>query len=187
MINYIKELDKNIFLYFNGYHSPFFDKLMFFVSSSWFWIPIILLIIFLCIKTYKSKFYLPLLIFIFCFTVTDLGSGIIKKSVKRYRPSHNLEIQNEVHTVSGYKGGLYGFFSGHATNSFGLAVLISLFFRRKWITFLSFLWAILVSYSRIYLGVHYPSDILVGIIVGTLIGTFFYLMSTKIRLLKPYM
>jgi undecaprenyl-diphosphatase len=93
-------------------------------------------------------------------------SHITKESYKRYRPSHNLELAQKVHVVNDYRGGQYGFFSGHATSSFGLALITLLFVKRKLYTYIIIAWAVLVSYSRIYLGVHFPSDIFIGVLVG---------------------
>lgn len=180
MIEYLKNIDINLFFAINKFHSPFFDGIMFFVSSKWFWIPIVLLILILCIKSFKRRFYIPVLALIFCFFLTDRANSISKKLTKRYRPSHNTEIQTQVHIVNGYRGGLYSFFSGHAANSLGLALLASMFFKKKWLIIFLISWSLLVSYSRIYLGVHYPSDIIVGWIFGALIAVFVYKITEKI-------
>ncbi len=180
MIDYLKNIDLNLFFTINKFHSPFFDGIMFFVSSKWFWIPIILIVLFFSIKNFRKNFYIPILALLFCFFLTDRANSVSKKLTKRYRPSHNTEIQTQVHIVNGYRGGLYSFFSGHAANSLGLALLASMFFRKKWLTIFLVSWSVLVSYSRIYLGVHYPSDIIVGWICGALIAVLVYKISVKI-------
>jgi undecaprenyl-diphosphatase len=108
--------------------------------------------------------------------LTDQTANQTKHAIKRYRPSHNLEIQSQVHTINDYKGGTYGFFSGHATNTFGVAMLLFLIFSKESKLFRSafFVWAAIISYSRIYLGVHYPSDIFVGLVVGLFWGYVVY-------------
>ncbi|MDR2836905.1 MAG: phosphatase PAP2 family protein [Bacteroidales bacterium] len=179
MIEFIKHIDQSVFLFFNGLHLSFLDPIMKFISSNWFWIPIVLLFIGLYIKYFKKKFWIPIVFTIICFALTDSGATFVKNSAKRYRPSHNLEIQNQVHVVDNYRGGQYGFFSGHASNSFGLALLTLLFIRKKYYTIIVSVWAIIVSYSRIYVGVHYPLDIFCGFLYGILIATILYLIYTK--------
>lgn len=180
MIEFIKNIDLNLFFAINKLHNPFFDEIMFFVSSKWFWIPIILILLFFSIRNFKSRFYIIVLALVFCFFLTDRANSITKKMTKRYRPSHNTEIQTQVHIVKGYRGGLYSFFSGHAANSLGLALLASMFFKKKWLAIFLLFWSFLVSYSRIYIGVHYPSDIIVGWICGALISVLTYKISEKI-------
>ena len=108
-------------------------------------------------------------------TLADqISSGLIKDFIGRFRPTHNPEIESIVHTVNGYKGGLYGFVSSHAANTLGVAVYISLLFRNRYITLFMMLWSLLVAYSRIYLGVHYPGDILGGMVVGVISGFVVY-------------
>ena len=102
----------------------------------------------------------------------------------RYRPSHNLNLQGLVHSVNGYTGGLYGFVSSHAANSFGIAIFTALFLKNRWYWNLILLWAVLVSYSRIYLGVHYPSDVLSGAFLGAFWAGILFLLTRKLLKLK---
>lgn len=103
---------------------------------------------------------------------TDQSSNRVKHHVKRYRPTHNIEIGEKVHILHDYRGGKYGFFSGHSANCFGIAMLLFLVFSNKplWFRSIFFVWAAITAYSRIYLGVHYPSDIFVGFLVGLFWG-----------------
>jgi undecaprenyl-diphosphatase len=173
-MEWIENIDRSIFLLFNGINSPWFDPIMKAISSFWIWYPIVALFIFLLVKKYRKKFWIPLVVAIICFALTDQSSTLVKKSTQRYRPTHNIEIAHEVHVVNNYRGGQYGFFSGHAANSFGLALISILFLKnRKW-TVIVLIWAAMVSYSRIYLGVHYPSDIFVGTIAGLGIAYLIY-------------
>jgi len=104
--------------------------------------------------------------------LSDQISVIIKESVQRFRPTHQENISDLVYTVNDYKGGDFGFLSSHASNSFALAVfLISIFGKQlKYFTPLIIFWAVLISYSRIYLGVHYPGDIIAGALLGSILG-----------------
>jgi undecaprenyl-diphosphatase len=105
---------------------------------------------------------------------------LFKEVFMRLRPCHEPELAGQVRLVTHGCGGQYGFVSTHATNSFNLAVLSALLIKRKWFTISVFAWAILVSYSRVYVGVHYPGDILGGAILGGLIGTSVYFLTRKV-------
>lgn len=169
-MEYIENIDRQIFLFLNSLNTSWLDPIMSILSSFWIWYIIVVLFIFFIYLKFKKSFWKPLVVAIICFALTDQSSNLIKHSVKRYRPSHNVEISNKVHIVNNYKGGLYSFVSGHACNSFGLALITLLFIKnKKWSIFV-FTWACLVSYSRIYVGVHYPSDLLFGAILGICIA-----------------
>ncbi|HOY39091.1 MAG: phosphatase PAP2 family protein [Bacteroidales bacterium] len=180
MLQRLENIDQQLFLFFNALHSPTFDSLMFFITGSWFWLPFIIYLIWMCYRRFSKWFWLAFLILAFCFLCTDQISGFIKNAVERYRPSHNLSLTGQVHLLNGYTGGLYGFVSSHAANSFGLAVLAGLLFRNSLVTAIMLAWAILVSYSRIYAGVHYPSDIIAGAITGIFIAWIIYFAICRI-------
>lgn len=173
-MEYLKNLDREIFLYLNSLNTSWLDPIMKALSSFWVWYIVAILLIIFLIKKFKHKFWIPLLVSIICFAITDQSSNLIKHSVKRYRPSHNLEISDKVHTIDNYKGGMYSFVSGHACNSFGLAFISLLFLRNKKWTIFILIWAGIVSYSRIYLGVHYPADLIAGGILGVCIALIVY-------------
>jgi len=170
----IKQLDQSFFLFLNELHSVFWDKVMFLFSSREIWIPFYALIIYMIVKTYKKNSIYILILIGLSIAVSDQFSGLIKNSVERLRPSNDPTISNLVHIVNEYRGGTFGFFSSHASNSFTIAVIASLLFKKRMFTITMFIWAILISYTRIYLGLHYPGDILTGWIWGALIGYGFY-------------
>jgi undecaprenyl-diphosphatase len=110
------------------------------------------------------------LVFLFC----DQLASLAKPYFHRFRPTHHPDFKYLVHTVFDYRGGSYGFFSGHATNAFGIATFLSLLFRNKILSVTMIIFAVITAYTRIYLGVHFISDVLVGAFVGTLIGYLVY-------------
>jgi undecaprenyl-diphosphatase len=177
MFDKLELLDRELFLAINGFHAPIFDSLMYYVSQIWVFAPVFVYWLYMVFNRYGIKKLLILLGFLSLLVVlTDQTSNITKHAIKRYRPTHNLEIQSQVHIVNDYKGGMYGFFSGHSTNTFGVAMLLFLIFSKESMVFRAFFfaWAGITAYSRIYLGVHYPSDIFVGFIVGLFWGYVVY-------------
>lgn len=173
MISELNDLDTRLFLLINGWHNSFFDPIMYWVSNKWFWIPFYIFILILLARAYKNRVFLIMLFIALTITVSDqISSGIIKPLVGRLRPSHNPMIENLVHLNLGGPGGLHGFVSGHAANSFALLVFLTLILSRKfnWLKWVLLFWALLVCYSRVYNGVHYPGDIAGGILVGGVSG-----------------
>jgi len=182
-IEIIKGLDTQLFLAINGLHSSFFDNFMWVVSAKLTWIPLYLSVLYLLIRTFKKEAVWIILSVVLCIVISDqVASGLLKELVKRLRPSHVDSLKSVIHLVKGYDGGLYGFASSHAANSVGLAVITFLIFRNKLYTSSMLCWALLVSYSRIYLGVHYPGDILGGIVIGTSAAFFCFLILNRLRL-----
>lgn len=184
MIEFLKNIDTDLFLFLNGIHSDFFDSLMWWISNKYIWIPLYAILLYLLIKKYGKKSVLPVVTIILLIIITDqLSVSLFKNMFQRFRPTHNLDISGLVHTVNNYKGGLFGFISSHAANSYGIAVLLSLFLKNKSFTIVLLSWATVVSYSRIYLGVHYPSDIVCGGLFGIIIAFILcklYLIADRI-------
>ncbi len=180
MLDKLITIDTNVFLWINGYHSPFWDKLMWHISGKLEWLPLYLLLAGYIIYRYRWR-SLPVFIVIgIVITLADQLSVIaFKQTIQRLRPTHNSDIAYLVHTVNDYRGGSFGFISSHAANSFALAGFLSLLFQKRYFTLFMFFWAALVSYSRIYLGVHYPGDILGGAIFGCLIAWTSYRLYLK--------
>lgn len=180
MLETLEHIDRDLFLTLNGLHNDTFDFLMPFISGNVIWIPLYIWLLYRLYKAYPlKKFYWILPVLAVCVLLTDQVSVQLFKNIfLRYRPCHNEEIKYLVHLVDGC-GGKYGFVSSHAANVFGIASLVSLLLKdRKILISLTF-WATLVSYSRIYLGVHYPADILVGSMLGILLGLLVYKVFYK--------
>lgn len=183
MIEWLESIDQQIILAVNGWNNSFFDELMWFISGKTTWIPLYLFLIaigFVKLGWKKALFYVGC-VFLAIGCTDFICSGIIKEAIQRYRPSHNLLLTNQLHfyefengTV--YKGGQYGFVSSHAGNFFALAWLTGKIMQPyfRWLLPSFLLLAILISYSRIYLGVHYLSDIIGGFLVGTTVALCVY-------------
>ena len=186
----LEHLDQQALLFLNSLNSPFFDQVMYTISGRVIWIPLYLAILVTIGIKYKRKFLIILLFIILAATLADQLSVAIKNLVERLRPCHEPSLQSLVHLVNGECGGLYSFVSSHATNSFNVALLSLLFIRKRWFTISIILWALVVGYSRIYLGVHYPGDVICGSILGALIGwsvySLYVLTDNKILRHKPY-
>ena len=166
----VERLDQQLFLFLNSFNSPFWDQVMSIISGTATWIPLYLaILIYLGVKL-RKKFLVLILTIIIAVTLSDQISVLIKNSVHRLRPCHEPSLEGMVHLVKGYCGGLYGFVSSHASNSFMVAMLCLLLIRRCWFTWFIIIWALVIGYSRIYLGVHYPGDVICGSLLGILIG-----------------
>jgi undecaprenyl-diphosphatase len=179
MLDYFEAIDRSIVLAINSLHSPLLDEIMWLISGKIIWIPMYLFLIFLAYQHFgkKNTIYFVILI-IATIALSDLvSSKLIKESVERYRPSHNLILESQLHFYKQkngelYQGGDYGFVSSHAANFFAIALLVGLIFKEKApkLIYTLFSIAVLVGFSRIYLGVHYLSDIIGGAIVGATIS-----------------
>ncbi len=175
MLDTVKHLDTELFLFLNQFHSAFWDKIMWQISDKLIWVPLYVLIIGYIIWKFKKKSVWIILTILLLITLSDqLSVQLFKNIFHRLRPCHNPSISEYIHLVNNYCGGKYGFVSSHAANTFALATFLSFLFKNKVIILLIFLWALIVSYSRIYLGVHFPGDIICGAMLGFILAFLSY-------------
>lgn len=169
----IMEWDKELFLYLNSFYNDFWDTIMLMTTRKETWLPFFAIILYYVVRNYRSKALLIIFFLVLLIVAADQLSVLMKITFQRFRPVHEPSIEHLVHNVL-RKGGLYGFVSSHAANSFAILVFTSLIFKSRSYTFLMWFWAILFCYSRIYSGVHYPLDLLGGAILGAFIGVLTY-------------
>lgn len=188
MIEQLIELDQQLFLSINkGLANQFFDFLMPLLRNPYTWAPLYLFFIIFAIRNYKKKGVIMILLLLVTFGLGDYTSAsIIKPEVMRVRPCNDVPFKEQV-TTRVRCGSGYSMPSSHATNHFAIGIFILMLFRRQWkpIIWLSLLWAASISFAQIYVGVHYPGDILVGALLGTAIGLFtswlFFFIQSKVQ------
>lgn len=186
MIERLIELDTRLFLLINSWHSEFLDGPMVWISGKTTWWPFYLAL--LIYIGYRKRWQLaPFILFIaLVITLADQSSVHLFKNVfERLRPSNTPELEGMVHLVNGYRGGGFSFVSSHAANSFAVAALVFLWMKERWLTIVMLVWASLVAYSRIYLGVHFPADVLFGALWGLLCGLLIHLLQLRIFAFWP--
>ena len=172
-MNTLAETDSQLFLFLNGLHADWMDKVMVLLTDMWAWFPLYLLLIYWAIRQYGKRCWWIILAVVLVVLCTDqLASHVCKPVFQRLRPCYNADFQDLIHLPKGMAGGKYGFVSSHAANTFGIAAFLTPALRkyRPWTAIVLYLWAFISSYSRIYIGYHYPGDILCGAILGILIG-----------------
>jgi len=171
MLRILQDIDEAALLLVNGWHSTFTDEMWWLVSLKWSWTLIFMALGWVLLHKNRLQALLIIAMVVLAVVLADqISSSLIKGMVERLRPTHDPSLADAVRTVNDYRGGMYGFVSSHAANSFAGAMLLTLLTRHRLITWALFGWAVLQCYSRVYLGVHYPGDILGGIVVGMLVG-----------------
>lgn len=184
MFEYLELLDRNLLIAINACNTPWADVLFWYISKPWASIPLYAVTIYILYKKFSTKqasvFLLSIIISI---ALADLISVHGFKNIfMRYRPTHNLEIGDLIHIVNNYRGGMYGFISSHAANMWAFCVAASLCIRNRTFSIIAIAWVVLVCYSRMYLGVHYPADIIAGSLLGATIAFILHkviVFSTK--------
>jgi undecaprenyl-diphosphatase len=181
-IESLNKIDTNLFLLINQANTDILDKIMYYASSTVFWIPFYILLFVLIIVKYNwRKGLIALLFVLVAVGIADLTSVHLFKNVfQRLRPCYQPELEAIINNIVGC-GGIYGFVSSHAANSFAIVAIVTKLIgdKYKWLKWLMPLWGILILYSRIYLGKHYPADVIAGAILGMLIGWLVYLTFVK--------
>lgn len=177
MLDYLKELDKALLLALNGSDSLLMDGIVWTLTNPFSWLPLYVCLLYIVIKnnTMRNALIIIFLTILLIVITDQFSSSFCKPYFHRLRPSRNPSLQSLIDITNGYRGGRYGFFSSHASNIFGLTVFYSLLIRNWKFFFNMMIVCIVMCYTRLYLGVHYPSDIFVGTIFGSLCGMLIYL------------
>ncbi len=173
------DIDRQILGVFNDHHSMFFDTLMLTLTSGATWIPLYIALLYLVIKNNETMAQIGLIMACcaLCFFITEfVTEGLVKPAVARPRPGNDPEWMYVIHVVNNHRGRDFSFFSAHAANTFGIAMFFCLLVRNRVFSWLMVTWSLLNCYTRLYLAMHYPSDILVGLLFGACVGSLVYVI-----------
>ena len=176
-MNTLSTIDSDLFLFLNGLHVDWLDGVMIAITRMWVWLPLYLLLIYWTVRQYGKRFWWIILVVGLVVLCSDqLASHVCKPLFQRLRPCYNIDFQDLIYLPKGLAGGKFGFVSSHAANTFAVAAFLMPALRRyrPWPAIVLYLWAFLSSYSRIYIGFHYPGDILCGALLGILVGWFLW-------------
>jgi len=183
------QFDKHLLLMLNGSDSVFLDYVVMTLTNAKTWIPLYLALFYVVIKSNMTKKDILFVVAAAGFCVLCAGGfddSIVKPLVARWRPTHDPQIGMLIDTVDNYRGGNYGFFSAHASNTFSIALFFSLLMRRRWLVVTLVCYSLVNCWTRLYLGVHYPGDITVGLIWGSIVGYCVYRLYCKITIPAVY-
>jgi undecaprenyl-diphosphatase len=183
------QFDKHLLLALNGSDSAFLDSVIMTLTTATTWIPLYIALLYVVISVNRNVRDVLLILAAAGLCVALAGAvddEIVKPLVARWRPTHDPEIGHLVDIVDGYRGGNYGFFSAHAANTFSIAVFFSLLVRQRLLTIFLVCWSLINCYTRLYLGVHYPGDILVGLCWGGFVGWLVYQVYCRITIPVKY-
>lgn len=181
----IQDMDMQVLSLFNGSDNIMLDQMVQILTSGLTWIPLYVMLFFVVMRNNETMGQIALVVgsAIFCVLFADgLVDGIIKQLVERWRPSNDPTFKYMVQVVDDIRPKGYSFCSAHAANTMSLAVFFSLLIRSKMLTITLVIWSLINCWTRLYLGVHYPSDILCGMIIGIIVGILVYLLYYKIYL-----
>lgn len=183
-MDFLIDFDKHLFFILNGWHHPLLDSFWWVVTQRIYWIPLYAWFFYVLVKEWRNRVWIPLVLVTLLIILSDQGANFAKEYYHRLRPCHRIEWEGMVHTVNNYCGGKFGFFSGHAANASSLAYFMWLFVASRkqskaWLGLL-ITYAMLVSISRIFLGVHFPFDIAGGWIYGCLCAWLMFRIALRI-------
>lgn len=172
MSGILHQLDRTVFLFINGKHDHIVDFIMYYASEKWIWIPFYVWLLYVLYRNYNKKVLWFLPVIALMITLSDQACNLVKNTVQRPRPCHAAELQGMVHLVYDKCGGAWGFISSHAANSMALTVFVWMMLPKSYTDLRRELiaYVLLIAYSRVYLGAHYPADILGGWMTGAFIG-----------------
>ena len=185
----LSTIDTDLFLYLNSLHVEWMDKIMILITNMGIWFPLYLLLIYWTAKQFgKRCWWVFLAVGVVVLCSDQLSSHVFKPVFQRLRPCYNPDLQDLIHLPKGLAGGRYGFTSSHSANTFAVAAFLTPVLRnyRPWLGIVLYLWAFISSYSRIYLGFHYPGDILCGAILGILVGLILWKVFQQIIIGKVW-
>ena len=176
--------DKTLLMVFNGSHCPFVDRLAVTLTCGYMWIPLYIALLLLVINNHKTMAQISLVISMALLAIVlseGMADLIVKPLVARLRPIHDTLMQDSVQVVNNYRAEGYSFFSAHASNTMAVAVFFSLLVKDRIFACTLIVWALVNCWTRLYLGVHYPSDIIVGVVWGSVSGLFAYTIFNKVK------
>lgn len=183
MIDQILQWDTDVFIFFNSLGNTTWDSFWLTYTSKFTWIPLYAVLLYLIFRRMQLKAFITTIVVVaLMIVVADQTANLFKNGFHRLRPCHLAELKDGMRLVKSHCGGQYGFFSAHASNTMALAFFIGLTLKKRfnYLLYIMIVWALLMSYSRIYIGVHYPLDVFVGMLIGMITGTLLYKLNIYI-------